>query len=161
MPYCVLGREIPLCLLASDYCDSCRRYGREPFNRCRSGLDPWLDFFPAGTPPHPEYPSGHSSASGAAAAILAAEFGNATPFTVTSDVRPGTRAFPSFPQRWLKLRMQESSAEFTSVFPALEEIKLAKRLPVTFCRMPCAPETRTSNTRQVVSSSAANVVGLS
>ena len=57
---------------------------------------PWLDFFPAGTPPHPEYPSGHSTASGAAAAILAAEFGNATPFTVTSDVRPGTRAFPSF-----------------------------------------------------------------
>ena len=57
---------------------------------------PWLDFFPAGTPPHPEYPSGHSTVSGAAAFILSATFGDNTPFTVTSDVRPGTRAFPSF-----------------------------------------------------------------
>jgi membrane-associated phospholipid phosphatase len=57
---------------------------------------PWLDFFTAGTPPHPEYPSGHSTVSGAAAFILAAAFGDDTPFTVTSDARPGTRAFPSF-----------------------------------------------------------------
>ncbi len=57
---------------------------------------PWLDFFPSGTPAHPEYPSGHSTVSGAAAFVLAAAFGDDTPFTVTSDVRPGTRAFPSF-----------------------------------------------------------------
>jgi len=57
---------------------------------------PWLDFFPSGTPAHPEYPSGHSTVSGSAAAVLAAEFGNDTPFTVTSEARPGTRAFPSF-----------------------------------------------------------------
>jgi hypothetical protein len=57
---------------------------------------PWLDFYPAGTPAHPEYPSGHSTVSGAAAAILSASFGDNTPFTVTSDVRPGTRAFSSF-----------------------------------------------------------------
>jgi hypothetical protein len=57
---------------------------------------PWLDFFPSGTPAHPEYPSGHSTVSGSAASILTAAFGDATPFTVTSDVRPGTRAFPSF-----------------------------------------------------------------
>ncbi len=57
---------------------------------------PWLDFFPPGTPPHPEYPSGHSTVSGAAAFILSAAFGDNTPFTVTSDVRPGTRAFSSF-----------------------------------------------------------------
>ncbi|PYT95569.1 MAG: hypothetical protein DMG38_26785 [Acidobacteria bacterium] len=57
---------------------------------------PWLDFFPTGTPPHPEYPSGHSTVSGAAAAILSAEFGENTSFTVTSDVRPGTRSFASF-----------------------------------------------------------------
>jgi membrane-associated phospholipid phosphatase len=57
---------------------------------------PWLDFFPTGTPAHPEYPSGHSTQSGSAAFILAAAFGDATPFTVTSNVRPGTRAFPSF-----------------------------------------------------------------
>jgi hypothetical protein len=57
---------------------------------------PWLDFFPSGTPAHPEYPSGHSTVSGSAAFILAAAFGDDSPFTVTSDVRPGTRAFPSF-----------------------------------------------------------------
>jgi hypothetical protein len=57
---------------------------------------PWLDFFPSGTPAHPEYPSGHSTVSGSAAFILSAAFGDATPFTVTSEVRPGTRAFPSF-----------------------------------------------------------------
>ena len=49
-----------------------------------------------GTPPHPEYPSGHSTVSGAAAFVLARVFGNDTPFTVTSEVRPGTRSFPSF-----------------------------------------------------------------
>jgi membrane-associated phospholipid phosphatase len=57
---------------------------------------PWLDFFTSGTPAHPEYPSGHSTVSGAAAFVLAAAFGDDTPFTVTSDVRSGTRAFPSF-----------------------------------------------------------------
>ncbi len=57
---------------------------------------PWLDFFPSGTPAHPEYPSGHSTISGSAASILAAAFGDDTSFTVTSDVRPGTRAFASF-----------------------------------------------------------------
>lgn len=57
---------------------------------------PWLDFFPTGTPPHPEYPSGHSTVSGAAAFVLAAEFGENTPFSTTSDVRSGTRTFASF-----------------------------------------------------------------
>jgi hypothetical protein len=57
---------------------------------------PWLDFYPTGTPAHPEYPSGHSTVSGSAAFILAAAFGDSTPFTVTSNTRPGTRAFPSF-----------------------------------------------------------------
>jgi hypothetical protein len=57
---------------------------------------PWLDFFPAGTPAHPEFPSGHSTVSGAAAFILASEFGDNTPFTIDSDTRPGTRGFDSF-----------------------------------------------------------------
>jgi PAP2 superfamily len=57
---------------------------------------PWLDFFPTGTPAHPEYPSGHSTVSGAAAHILATAFGDNTPFNVTSDVRTGTRNFSSF-----------------------------------------------------------------
>ena len=49
-----------------------------------------------GTPPHPEYPSGHSTVSGAATFVLARMFGDDTPFTVTSDVSPGTRSFSSF-----------------------------------------------------------------
>ncbi len=57
---------------------------------------PWLDFFGSGTPAHPEYPSGHSTVSGAAAYVLSKKFGDNTPFTVTSDVRSGTRSFPSF-----------------------------------------------------------------
>jgi len=71
--------------------------------------EPWLDtpivpLPPApqvpsvGTPPHPEYPSGHSTVSGSAAAIIAAQFGENSSFTVTSDVRPGTRKFDSFAQ---------------------------------------------------------------
>src|SRR5215469_13219475 len=75
---------------------------QRPAHHFISGIDPdptwvpWLDFFPTGTPAHPEYPSGHSTASGAAAFILATAFGENTAFTVTSDVRPGTRSFASF-----------------------------------------------------------------
>ncbi len=57
---------------------------------------PWLDALPPGTPAHPEYPSGHSTVSGSAAYILAGMFGDDTPFSVTSEIRPGTRSFPSF-----------------------------------------------------------------
>jgi hypothetical protein len=58
---------------------------------------PWLDFFPAGTPAHPEYPSGHSTVSGSAAFILAAAFGENTAFSVISETTPGkTRSFASF-----------------------------------------------------------------
>jgi hypothetical protein len=49
------------------------------------------------TPNFPEYPSGHSTVSGAAAAVLAAHFGDDTSFTVDSDVMLGvTRSFTSF-----------------------------------------------------------------
>jgi PAP2 superfamily protein len=49
------------------------------------------------TPAHPEYPSGHSSASGASAEVLAAFFGDNTEFSVTSELTPGvTRYFSSF-----------------------------------------------------------------
>jgi len=49
-----------------------------------------------GTPAHPEYPSAHSSMSGAAAFILAAAFGENTAFTVTSEVRSGSRSYSNF-----------------------------------------------------------------
>ena len=75
-----------------------------PVTAIRAGLtpadadplwEPWLNSL-TGTPAHPEYPSAHSSMSGAAAFILAAAFGENTAFTVTSEVRPGTRSYSSF-----------------------------------------------------------------
>ena len=60
------------------------------------GWTPWLDALPPGTPAHPEYPSGHSTVSGSAAYILAAAFGDNTAVSVTSEIRSGTRSFPSF-----------------------------------------------------------------
>ena len=57
--------------------------------------EPWLDSL-TGTPAHPEYPSAHSSMSGAAAFILAGAFGENTDFSLTSEVRPGTRSFHNF-----------------------------------------------------------------
>jgi hypothetical protein len=49
------------------------------------------------TPNHPEYPSGHSTVSGAAAAVLAAFFGGGADFTMDSDFMPGVvRSFGSF-----------------------------------------------------------------
>lgn len=51
------------------------------------------------TPPVPEYPSGHSCASGAAAALLGEYFGEDTHFNVGSDVMVGViRSFQSFSQ---------------------------------------------------------------
>ena len=55
----------------------------------------WTPVLP--TPPFQEYPSGHSGASGAAAAQLSSFYGNNTPFSVTSDGLPGiTRIYASF-----------------------------------------------------------------
>jgi hypothetical protein len=49
------------------------------------------------TPAHPEYTSGHSSASSAAATVLAAYFGDDTPFMLQSPAAPGwVRFYPSF-----------------------------------------------------------------
>jgi hypothetical protein len=86
--------------------DSKYRYSFwRPITAIREGLtpadadptwEPWLDFFPPGTPAFPEYPSAHGSISGSAAFILASAFGDNTSFTVTSESRPGTRSFSSF-----------------------------------------------------------------
>jgi hypothetical protein len=49
------------------------------------------------TPAFPEYPSGHSTVSGAAATVLASYFGNGTSFSTDSDVMLGVvRSFSSF-----------------------------------------------------------------
>ena len=55
----------------------------------------WTPLF--ATPGHPEYPSGHSCISGAAAAILSHEFGETTHFSMTSDLMLGVeRQYASF-----------------------------------------------------------------
>jgi len=57
------------------------------------------------TPAHPEYPSGHSTASGAASAVLAAFFGDTNEFSVTSELTPGvTRYYSSFSSAELEIR---------------------------------------------------------
>ncbi len=57
------------------------------------------------TPSHPEYPSGHSVASGASSAVLAAFFGDGNEFSVTSELTPGvTRNFSSFSGAELEIR---------------------------------------------------------
>jgi hypothetical protein len=57
----------------------------------------WMPLF--ATPAHPEYPSGHSTVSGAAATVLAAIFGERTDFTVDNDLMIGVnRSFGSFSQ---------------------------------------------------------------
>jgi len=49
------------------------------------------------TPAFPEYPSGHSTVSGAAATVLASYFGKSTSFSMDSDVMTGVvRSFTSF-----------------------------------------------------------------
>jgi PAP2 superfamily protein len=55
----------------------------------------WSPLF--ATPSHPDYPSGHLCASGAAGFVLAHEFGEPTRFTMSSDVLLDvTRSFRSF-----------------------------------------------------------------
>jgi membrane-associated phospholipid phosphatase len=57
----------------------------------------WMPLF--ATPAHPEYPSGHSTVSGAAAAVLASFFGEKRHFTMDNDLLIGvTRSFRSFSQ---------------------------------------------------------------
>jgi membrane-associated phospholipid phosphatase len=69
-------------------------------NPATAGEPSWLPLLV--TPPHPEYPSGHSSVSGAAAAILSSYFGEHSSFTVPTDSTaiPGlagmVRSFSSF-----------------------------------------------------------------
>ena len=49
------------------------------------------------TPAHQDYPSGHSTSSGAAAAVLASSFGDNATFTAASDNLPGVlRTYTSF-----------------------------------------------------------------
>jgi hypothetical protein len=67
-----------------------------PVTAIRAASDPaWTPLLP--TPAFQEYPSAHSGVSSAATAVLAAFYGNNTPFTVTSAGLPGAqRDFTTF-----------------------------------------------------------------
>jgi hypothetical protein len=61
------------------------------------GADPTWTPFLGVTPSHPEYPSGHSTVSGAAAHVLETVFGSAVAFTIDSETMPGAiRSFAAF-----------------------------------------------------------------
>lgn len=72
------------------------RNGDSDGNSATTGDPNWISYI--GTPPFPDYVSGHSTFSGAAARVLALFYGtDAIPFTTGSDFLPGTvRSFPSF-----------------------------------------------------------------
>jgi membrane-associated phospholipid phosphatase len=68
-----------------------------PLTYIRANIDPdWTPLLI--TPPFPEYPSGHSTASGAMAEVLTAFFGDNTAFEDASHIRDGLppRQFASF-----------------------------------------------------------------
>jgi hypothetical protein len=72
-------------------------------NAATTGDPTWIPLLI--TPNHPEYPSGHSSASGASSAVLVAFFGDNNEFSVTSELTPGvTRYYSSFSNAELEVR---------------------------------------------------------
>ncbi len=77
----------------------------------------WMPMF--ATPAHPEWPSGHSCVSGAAAVILGNEFGDHVKFSISSDLVPGV------------------SREFHGVADALEEVKNARVFAGIHFRLAC------------------------
>ena len=68
-----------------------------PLTYIRRVIDPKWEAL-LNTPPFPEYPSGHSTQSGAAATVLSAALGDPYPFTDTTHEDDGlpARPFPDF-----------------------------------------------------------------
>ena len=98
----LLGLQVRLQLLAAHHGHSARRHGRQS----RHVADPaWTPLLV--TPPFPEYTSGHSTFSGAAAVVLAAFFHrDRVAFTVGSDDLPGVvRFYDSFSEAALESGM--------------------------------------------------------
>jgi membrane-associated phospholipid phosphatase len=90
-----------------------------PITAIRASTDPaWTPLIP--TPAHPEYPSGHSTVSGAAAAVLAAVFGDNVAFVIDTDGANQSSAGPGAPP------LAGATRTFTSFTAALEEVKNAR-----------------------------------
>jgi membrane-associated phospholipid phosphatase len=74
----------------------------------------WRPMLP--TPPHQEYPSGHSGVSAAALAVLASFFGSNTGFSASSDGVPGAastvRSFSSFADANAEIALARIAAGF-------------------------------------------------
>ena len=79
-------------------------------NPATSSDPAWMLLF--ATPAHREYPSGHSTVSGAAAGVLASFFGERKHFTVDNDLLIGvTRSFRSFSESLDEVRNARIFAE--------------------------------------------------
>lgn len=101
-----------------------------PITAIRSASDPaWTPLLP--TPAHPEYPSGHSTTSGAAATVLAAIFGDQTPFVMDSDGSNQSSAGATAPP------MNGATRNFTSIAAALQEVKDSRVLGGIHFRTAC------------------------
>jgi hypothetical protein len=74
------------------------RAGDEDGNPGTVGDPTWTSLRPA--PAHPDYPAAHPTSGGAASAVLAATFGDATSFSFTTRTAPGgvMRSYTSFSQ---------------------------------------------------------------
>jgi len=78
----------------------------------------WTPLIP--TPAHPEYPSGHSTVSGAAAVVLAGFFGESSSFIIDTDGGNQSSAGPGAPP------MAGATRALTSFTAALEDVKDAR-----------------------------------
>ena len=101
-----------------------------PNTQADAAWKPLLD-----TPPFPSYTSGHSTFSGAAAAVLADVFGDNISFQTTSDGLPGvTRSFKSF---WAAAEEAGQSRIYGGIhwqFDNTEGLALGKTLARLVCR---------------------------
>ena len=90
-----------------------------------------MDWLPLlNTPSFPEYPSGHSAFSGAAATVLTRFFGtDAVPFTVGSDTLPDvTRSYRSFSSAAEEIGMSRIYGGIHFLSADLDGLELGRRL---------------------------------
>jgi PAP2 superfamily len=99
-----------------------------PVTAIHATIDPaWTPLLP--TPSFQEYPSAHSGVSSAAAAVLAAFYGNDTSFSVTSAGLPGTeRDFTTFSSAVAQVEDARIYAGFHFRFSCIDGATLGSRV---------------------------------